>query len=296
MKKKTIALLVIVLQITGFILAGCQSNQKEALEKAPPQDNMLRKEAKKSAASQATTEEEAGKTVTKDENEIAKKKKRNLKIIKNARIKFRVEEYEKSYQSILALVDEYDAYISSENAVNNQYQLYNDMEMRVLSDRFDLFLKALMKQALYVDYKKVSADDVTDQFVDLQARLKAKKEVEARFKSILNRANSIEQILKVENEIKKIREEIEAVEGRLKYLSDKVSYSTIKLYLYEETDYKSPPEKGFFAKMANALMAGWKGLQTFIVGVFYLWPLWLILGGTLWLVLRLVKRKSKKKK
>lgn len=296
MKKKSIALLVVVLQITGFIIAGCQSNQKEALEKAPPQDNKIEKEAKKPAAPQATTKEEAGKTITKDGKEITKKKKRNLKIIKNARIKFRVKDYEKSYQAILALVDEYDAYISSENAVNNQYQLYNDMEMRVLSEFFDPFVEALMKQAMYVDYKKVSADDVTDQFVDLQARLKAKKEVEARFKSILNRANTIEEILKVENEIKKVREEIEAVEGRLKYLSDKVSYSTIKLYIYEDMDYKAPPEKGFFAKMASALKAGWKGLQTFIIGLFYLWPLWLILGGTLWLVLRLVKRKGKKKK
>ncbi len=296
MKKKSIALLVIVFQITGFIIAGCQSNQSEKMEEPMVEKETIAKTDDAPTTRQAVKAEEAPKTVKDKGKEVNKPKARPKKIIKNARIKFRVKEYEKSYQAILALVDEYDAYISSENAVNNQYQLYNDMELRVLSDYFDPFVEALMKQGMYVDYKKVSADDVTDQFIDLQARLKAKKEVENRFKSILNRANTIEEILKVENEIKKVREEIEAVEGRLKYLSDKVSYSTINLYIYEDVDFKAPPEKGFFAKMANALLAGWQGLQTFIIGLFYLWPLWLILGGTLWLVLRLVKRKSKKKK
>ena len=192
------------------------------------------------------------------------------------------------------LVNQHQAYISSENAIKNNYSLYNEIEIRVDAQRFDNLVNDLMKLAIYVDYKKISAEDVTDQFVDMQARLKAKTEVEGRLKAILQKARTIQEILEVEKQIKYVREEIETIEGRLKYLSDRVSYSTIKLHIYQDVDYIAAPEKGFGQKFVKALKAGWDGLQIFILGIFYLWPLWLILGGVLWLILKLVKRGKKK--
>lgn len=303
MKKNLFFLFVIILLSINFQLVSCHSGSSpkdseviETAEGSAMTDTYMEEE--KAAAPQSKMKKSASDdgVAVDDAMPIKKvKKKDNSKIIKNADIKYQVEDYEKAYTQITDLVNQHEAYVSNENAVKNNYSLYNQIEIRVDAENFDNLVNDLMKLANYVDHKRISAEDVTDQFVDMQARLKAKTEVEARLKSILQKARTIQEILEVEKEIKYVREEIETIEGRLKYLSDRVSYSTIKLHVYQNVDYQQAPEKGFGHKFVKAIKAGWDGLQVFIIGIFYLWPLWLIIGGVIWLVLRLVRGKKKKK-
>lgn len=298
MKKSVFLLSIFILFAINFQLASCHSGQQPKEELAMKTDEVEfagggnEKEAAK-PQSKARSAKNEGVDVTKPIKEV--KKKNASKIIKNGDIKYRVENYDESYSKVVDIVNQYEAYISNENAVKSNYSLYNQIEIRCDADKFDNLINDLMKLAIYVDFKKISAEDVTAQFVDMQARLKAKNEVEGRLKSILQKAHTIQEILEVEKELKYIREEIETIEGRLKYLSDRVAYSTIKLHIYENVEFQSAPEKGFGYKFVKAINAGWQGLQMFIIGIFYLWPLWLILGGVLWLILKLVKRGKKKK-
>ena len=222
--------------------------------------------------------------------------KRPDKIIKEAAIKFEVDNYKKAKKEIDSLVFRWGAYISKEDERYSAYQVTNTLIIRVLSKNFEKLLDAIGSTSKKIDYKTVNSIDVTEEYVDMEARLKTKREVEKRYYEILNRANTIEDILKVENEIRTIREEIEATEGRLKYLGDRVAYSTITLTLYQQLEYKYRPEKEtrFFTRLYRALDKGWRGLLTFIIAIIHIWPLIVAIGIAWILLVRYRKRKRTK--
>lgn len=200
-------------------------------------------------------------------------KKTNLKIIKTAYLRFQVKDYQKSHESILSIVKQYDGYLASENQQNGTDRITNTIVIRVPVANLDRLIDSLQGQAVYLDYKSIDARDVTEEFVDTEARLKAKREVEQRYLSVLKQATSVEDILAVESRLGQIREEIEATEGRLRYLNDQVDYSTVTLDIYQLMHRLPRPESGFLGRLGKALVNGWNGLLGFIVFLTNIWPL-----------------------
>ncbi|OFY75127.1 MAG: hypothetical protein A2265_03165 [Bacteroidetes bacterium RIFOXYA12_FULL_33_9] len=243
----------------------------------------------KSANVEEYTEAETPKSI----DDLAKDKIAE-KIIKTANVSVEVADYDASISEIKKRLRIYNAYVSSEVENNTSYLISNSLTIRVASEKFDNLLDTLIVDVKKVIQKSVSLTDVTEEFVDIEARLKAKKEIETRYYEILKKANTISEILEVEYKIKQIREEIDAAEGRLKFLNNQVGYSTINLTVNQYNDYNYN-EPSFFSKLGDAISSGWSGLIIFIIGIFYLWPLWLILGITLYVILKLVKRSKKKK-
>ena len=160
--------------------------------------------------------------------------------------------------------------------------------------KFNESLDEIRKTSNRLIVETISGQDVTEEFVDIETRLKTKKEVEKRYIEFLSRAKNIEEILKIENELRVIREEIEAKEGRLKFLNDRVAYSTINLNIYQNFDYTGASSKkpGFLNKLAEGISAGWSGILNFMVMLTYLWPVWLIGGGLIFLWIK--RRKAQK--
>ena len=102
----------------------------------------------------------------------------------------------------------------------------------------------------------------------------------------------MDDILKIQKEMEIIREEIESAEGRLKYLSNQVGYSTLKINYYE---HKASSGFNFSGKMGNALKDGSTGFLWFLIVMVQLWPLWLISGLVWWFIVWLIRRSRKKK-
>lgn len=217
------------------------------------------------------------------------------KIKKTADLNITVEDYKKARTEIEKIVKSGNAYIGSENEQNTTYSITNYMVIRVLNKDFDSMVNKLLTVARNVNSKNVTAEDVTAQFVDIQSRLKSKKEIENRYLDILQKASKVSDILEIEQKLGEIREEIEAKEGELKFLSDQVNYSTINLNFHQEFEYTPTDRPGFFGRLGSAFGNGWSGFLSFLVGVVYVWPLWLILGLTAYLLVKFIKRQSKKK-
>ncbi|MDP1747116.1 MAG: DUF4349 domain-containing protein [Bacteroidota bacterium] len=217
------------------------------------------------------------------------------KIKKTADLNITVDDYKKARTEIEKIVKSGNAYIGSENEQNTTYSITNYMVIRVLNRDFDSMVNKLLTVARNVNSKSVAAEDVTARFVDIQSRLKSKKEIENRYLDILQRASKVSDILEIEQKLGEIREEIEAKEGELKFLSDQVNYSTINLNFHQEFEYTPTDRPGFFGRMGSAFGNGWSGFLSFLVGVVYVWPLWLILGLTAYLLVKFIKRQSKKK-
>jgi hypothetical protein len=216
-----------------------------------------------------------------------------LKIIKTADIRFQVKDVEKSLAAIKTMVKNCDGYLASENLQNDSGRLENTIMIRVPAERFDQLIQSLNGQAIYVDSKTIEARDVTEEFVDTEARLNAKKEVEQRYLDILQRAKTVQEILEVEGRLGAVREEIEAVEGKLKYMNDQITYSTITLTIYQPVFQLAHPGNGFWGRLVNALVGGWNSFLAVLVGLVYVWPFVIVLGIGVWIYRRFMGKKKK---
>jgi hypothetical protein len=207
-------------------------------------------------------------------------------IIKNADVRFQVEELSKSMQAVQRMVKEAGGYISSSNTTRNNRESSEAMSIRVPYPQFEKLLDELIKQSVFTNNKTITSEDVTEQFIDIQARLKNKKQAEQRYLEILRQAKTVKEILEVETQLRQIREETEAQEGRLKYLKDRVKYSTIALEMYQPIGYQAEPEISFFSKIASSISKGWFTLLDFTVAMVSLWPFWIMLAALFYIVQR----------
>ena len=103
------------------------------------------------------------------------------------------------------------------------------LTIRVPSSRFGDALQQLKSLEGEIQTSGVSAQDVTDQFVDLQARLTAKQAEEQRYIAILNRANTIDEILKVDASLGNVRTQIEQLTAQINSIKNRTEFSTISM-------------------------------------------------------------------
>jgi hypothetical protein len=194
------------------------------------------------------------------------------KIIKNAEVRMQVDRLDPGYTKVKAIVAKYNAYFGSDNRSQSDNEITQNMNIRVPAVKFDSILEELVKEGIYINYKNVSAEDVTDEFVDVEARLKTKKEVELRYLDLLKDAKKVSEILEVENNLRTIREEIESFEGRMKHLKDQIAYSDINLAMYQTLEYKAKPKVSFGSQVVESLADGWTNLRGFTLNVIAAWP------------------------
>ena len=153
------------------------------------------------------------------------------------------------------------------------------MVIRVSNSDFENLLQEVSSDVKYFDQKEISSEDVTEQFIDIEARLKAKKELENCYLELLKKANKISEILEIEKELVVIREEIESKQGQLNYLQNKIAMSTLEVSFYKQTA-ESDVTVSYGSKMWNAIKSGISWIPGFFLGLLYIWPLFTI-GGFL---------------
>lgn len=209
------------------------------------------------------------------------------KFIKNGRVVFKTDSISTTKSLITQLVKEHKGYISSENSSKNDKRINQYLTLRIPADQFDSFLKELSKGVKEYDEKSINISDVTERFYDLTSRLKNKRQLEKRYLQILNKAKTVKEILDVEREIGKLREDIESAEGRLKYLSSQISLSTLNITFYKEIKTEVKQTNSFF----EAFESGIEAVKNFVLYLISIWP-FVILTFIGYLVIR--RRKKKK--
>lgn len=210
-----------------------------------------------------------------------------------AHLRAEVKDYTKTYFAVKRFVSFSGGYIANENEEKNSYYINNSLVIKIPSEYFSSVVDSIEHNIPDLLEKRIVADDVTAKFYDLEARIKTKKNVEARYISILNKATTIKEILKVEREIGLIREEIESSEGKLKLMSKLVRYSTIYLTLNqpfnEEPTYAESPT--FWTRTAKGFISGLDGILSILIGFTYMWPVFLFGFFGFWLVRRILRKK-----
>lgn len=207
-------------------------------------------------------------------------------IIRNANLRFRVAEFTASGQRIEAAVKTAGGMIARANETRADDRIENELTIRVPAPNLDGFLATALKESIFTDTKTITAEDVTRRYVDLQARVRSKQAAEERYLQLLKQAKTVEDVLKVQQQLDQIREEREVQETELRELKTDVALSTVNLSYYQQTERALQPEQSFFAQIVDNLGAGFRLLTVAFLGLFYLLPLLLVGGGVLWLLLR----------
>ncbi|HZY80270.1 MAG TPA: DUF4349 domain-containing protein [Cyclobacteriaceae bacterium] len=208
------------------------------------------------------------------------------KLIQNGSISFEVADVSKTRHYILLLTNEANGYIASERIHKNDDRPRYEQVVRIPGNKLDEFNSKLEALATRIDNRNFTADDVTEEYVDLESRLIAKKELETRFREIVKHATKIDDILKVEDEIGIVRSEIETLQGKLKFMSNKVSYSTVTLTYYQPYETPVIEKPGVGSKFASAFLGGWNSIVSLAIGLTAIWPYLLIITLGIWLVIR----------
>jgi len=200
------------------------------------------------------------------------------KTIKTTDIRFRVKDLVESTKRIEAIAEQYDGFISGMNQSTSNHSIDNRMTLRVPVEVLEKFLAEIEQESIYTHHKRIRVQDVTEEFVDKTSRLNTKKEVHDRYVAILrDKAETLKDVLDAEEKIRVIQEEIEAIEGRLKYLNNQTALSTVNIDMYQKINYNPISyEKSFFTKIIDGFMDGWKLIQMTLIGLVTIWPILLI--------------------
>lgn len=179
----------------------------------------------------------------------------NRKIIRNAQLRLRVNDFKASGQAIEQAVQQAGGQIASSNETKTGNSIENALTVRVPAARFDALLASILKESIYTDTKTITAEDVTRRYVDTEARIRSKKAVEETYLKLLKQARNVGEVLKVEEQLGQIREEREVQEAELRQLKDEVTLSTINLTYYQQTDVTLSLRSRFTPKSGTTLPA-----------------------------------------
>ncbi|WP_196893863.1 DUF4349 domain-containing protein [Aureivirga marina] len=214
------------------------------------------------------------------------------KLIKNGRIGYNVQDLKVSREQIFQATKKYGGYISSDDEYRNAKNLENTIQIRVPSKHFDALMKEVTTGISNFNFKEISIQDVTEEFLDVKARLNSKKELENRYLELLKKAIKVSEILEIEKEINNLRTEIESIEGRFYYLQNQISYSTLTIVLKK---YDPNNSGEFNNKFSEGIQNGWKNFVWFFIGLVNIWPFILVFIVLIIFIKTYRKRRKKKK-
>jgi hypothetical protein len=151
------------------------------------------------------------------------------------------------------------------------------VSVRIPADRFDSFVDGVGTLGR-LEHRNIDATDVTTEWVDVEARLAAKRKVEERYLELAAQAKNVAEMLEVQRELGNVRAEIESMEARMESLRGQVAMSTLTI----TCNMHVAVSERFAPKFGVALHEGWNNLLRFAVGVTNIWPFVIVIGVLVW--------------
>lgn len=277
---------ILVVLLVGMLLAGCGGQNSPVSE-----ENVAA-----SAPGNAPAAVEAKGAATDGVGAGAVPKASGLarKIIYTAEVSMVVEKLNPAQQKLMELVRKHGGYIAETNIGGASGAPRNGRwKIRVPVNGYQNFLDAISKIG-EVQTLTTGSSDVSEEYYDIEARLRNKRLEEKRLLEHLNRSTGkLNEILQVEKEISRVRGEIEQMQGRLRVLANLTSLTTVTVTIQEVKDYIPPAPPTFATEIARSFSGSFGGLLNFGKGLVLLavtllpWAIaGLIVTLPLWIALR----------
>ena len=195
----------------------------------------------------------------------------NRKIIKNADMRLLVKDTDIAIDRSTQIVTDLGGYIVSSRTWYQDYYgnnlRYATITIGVPVDQFERALQRFRDLAIRVLDENASGEDVTDQYVDLQSQLQNLEATRARIQEFLKDAKTVDEALRINQQLSDIEGQIEQIKGRMNYLADRASFSTITINFEPEfpilTPTPTPTITSTFTPRPTSTPVPWKPGETF---------------------------------
>jgi hypothetical protein len=258
---KLLKVSILILLILGLVLiSGCAFSPSGKSEPSPS-------EGGRGEESYVPADTDGGG----DESWITAGLTEDRKIVKTGYMTLEVEDIAETMDEIAEMAEEFNGYVVSSYKHEYERGVSGHIVIRVPSEKFDEAFARLRQLAIDVPYETTTAKDVTEEYVDLEAQLGNLLATEAQYLALLDKAENVEEMLKVQRELSNVREEIERIEGRMKYLEQTSETSLIEVNLEETAGLAEPWSPSAVLKSAvRGLTAFGRGLATVLIwlGIF----------------------------
>ena len=200
------------------------------------------------------------------------------KIIKNGDMEIAVSNLLEAKKKVSEIIKNNKAYLQSETFRNSDTSENINLVIRVPHQNFDAIINSFSDGIGSVEAKTVKAEDVTEEYTDVSIKLENKRIYLEKYREMLKNAASTKDILEIQENIRALEDEIDVAEGRLRFIDDRVNYSTLELLLFKEKARSSATSKiGFGSRFGDSIAEGWNSFVSFLLGLISFWPFFIII-------------------
>lgn len=189
----------------------------------------------------------------------------NKKLIYKANLSMEVADYGAAQTEVRNMVTLAGGYIIEFTESMSEYEKGGTFVMKVPASGFSPFLNKLEKVKHEELQRSIQGQDVSEEYVDLESRLKAKQLMETQYIDFMKKATKPADLVQFANQLGEIQESIERIKGRMRYIDQNVSFSTVELRLYETEESlaatKSKTQGPLGARASEALQGSLKALS-----------------------------------
>ncbi len=293
MKTKIVYLVLPVL--LTVLIWGCE---KKSDMQVLNQDKFVESSAKEDGVNTAPnlSTEQLTRKVSSTEEKIPDVKDQRM-IIKSGSLSIEVEKFDDAEAKISNVVKGYNGFIAnSKSTSNSSGNKSGTITVKVPADKFDALVFEVSKIGKVMN-QNIQANDVTEEYVDLEARLKTQKELEQRLVKLLNeKASRLTEVIEVEEKLASVRQKIESLEGKMKLLKSQSDLSTLTVSVYEPSMISTSSGGGFFYELGQAIKKGLSGftnvLAVSITLLIAIIPIVVFVLIIVWIIRRILRKKK----
>ncbi len=303
--------------ICGLTLLAC-GQRREPRDNQKSEQNQVATQGSEAATAAEPSAKTDEKAIAKDEvaSHVAAPEKRQF--LRLADFRFRVKDVHSTEQKLEAITQKFSGFVTSSNLQTNTnetilapynsdsllettiYTVENTTTLRVPNQYFDTLLVQIDRMIEHLDYRKLTADDVSLQLLANKMRTQRGRELAGNLRRAIDKnGKKLGETIDGERGIAQTQNSADDAEITNMNLTDRVSFSTISLNIYQHevvakqvvaNTNANQFHAGFFRSLADALSIGWYGLLDVVVVLAQAWTFWLVLAGVIWAVLRFRKR------
>lgn len=267
------------------LFTGCGASSKNSMAQAAPEEQAVRNDqlAAEAAPQSAPLPE-------------------NRKWVITSNVQAETENLEETLEAIFSKVKELEGYVEDQRTENGSaYSDYRyrsaELTIRVPAAQIDHFTEAVAEKANVVSSNK-NLEDITLQYVDSETRLEALKKEEARLLELMDQAETMADLLTIEQRLTDVHYELESVTSRLRTFDNQVNFATVYIRLDEVKEYTPVEEPSFLTRItegfSDSLEGVGKGLVNLtvilIVSIPYL-AVWGVFALLVWWIVRVCRKR-----
>lgn len=221
---------------------------------------------------------------------------REQMIVMNGDLQLRVTEADQALAQVKRIATVAGGYVAKSEAWSDGTTRSARAELRISAAQFQVVMDQLKGLAVEVIRESAVGEDVTEEYVDLEGRLKGVQATAARTEALLDKAEKVDEALKVNAELGRLQEQVEQITGRMEYLENRVAYSTINVALNPVA--LPPPAEAWLPGVTVERAAGFLGTAArFMADVL----IWIVVVGVplavlVWIITRVLRRTRPQKK